>query len=693
MSLENLFLKEVSDKGELSLTSLPKDMDQWAETIVSKIKEKLPQAKKLLMKVTFLQKNEELGTATGALTIHDQKLNKSVYVPIITKNFKMHPLDVMIVPNKQEENGLEIVPLTQEMFEETLFNADVFSHLERPMDRIQQLYLNPQNSVVYPPYFRNVHASAQVLDSIQDTITPDDRKEFVNYLKDNPRVLVGYEKRATLNILEKIANQKADMGNKKQKKVIKRNSNIALIKKDANGDFKIHYTSDEVFDPMVNTVKPDEVREELGKITDNVEETLNEVHRNGEYLVFDKLKPNENTSIKDVEKKRYQDVDGDPVEVKEFGSYRVMDKNGVQHKGLVFPKVINFDQKVVSTKLFYKGDKTAYQDKIVGIPTEAEPKQFLRTRYPEVGMTGVFLTKNEKNAVVTVPITVRSVFDDCGYTKIVGETLNGKKIKIKYSIQEWLNGVGEELKKDFDEPGELGLKEIAKVKDFYIVPRRFKFLPLSDNFCTIHENPGDMYMKTASKRWDATPVRIIHTGAGQYSLKGPDMKKMASAFGWDTTNLSPGQAILLLTSKKAPLSKTASALKSANTYGDSELHHLPIIVTQDQYEKSLKKEASTSFNKYVKGLRVNLIKEASKLEETQLVDTALSLNFINSKNIEKFISFIPYFKECSKMLAQALLASRIGMTEIPEQDTQTAMYKLVDVIKGLEKLKQYNDQG
>jgi hypothetical protein len=693
MSLENLFMKEVSDKGELALTQLPKDMDQWPETIVSKIKEKLPQSKHLLMKVTFMQKNEEQGTSTGCVTLHDQKLNKSLYIPLITKNFKLYPLDVMIIPKKDSENGLEVVPLTPDGFDECMFNSDVFSHLERPMDRIQQLYLNPQNSVVYPPYFRNVYASAQVIDAINDTISPEDRAKFVQDLKANPEVLVGYEKRANLDVLKKIAgDQKASMKNKVQKPVQIGNSNIAFIKKDVKGDFKICYTSDEVFDPIIQNVGKHEIHDHVSAVAENAEEILNEVERNGEYIVVDNTKPAEGASVKDMEKIRYQDVDDDPVDVKRFGSYRVMDKGGTQHKGLVFPTVINFDQNVTGTKLFYKGDKTCYQTKIVGIPTEAEPSQFLRFREPSIGMTGVFVAMNEKNAICTIPITLRSVMEDShgySYQKLVGETLEGKKIKIKYS-HGGLESTEQHLKHDFEEPGDLGLKEIVKTKDFYIVPKRFRFLPLSGSFCELHENPGSMYMKTASMSLDASPVKIIHTGANQFSLKGPDMHKMASAMGWDKTNLSAGQAIFLLTAKKAPIEKTAYALKSAGKWGSSEIHHLPNIIDADQYKSSITKQASY-FDNYIKGLKVNLIKEASKLEETQLVDTALSLNFINSKNVDKFVSFIPYFKECTKMLAQSLLAARLGMTEIPEQDTQTAMYKLVDVVKGLERLKQHQN--
>lgn len=697
MSLENLFLKEVSDKGELSLTHLPKDMDQWPETIVSKIKEKLPQAKHLLMKVTFMQKDEESGTSTGCVTLYDQKLNKSIYVPLITKNFKLYPVDVMIIPKKDSENGLEVVPLTKDIFDDCMFNSDVFSHLERPMDRIQQLYLNPQNSVVYPPYFRNVYASAghQVVDSIIDTIDPADKAAFKETLEKNPNILVGYEKRANLDILRKLAgDQKASMKNKEQKSTVRMSDNIAFIKKDVKGDFKVCYTSDEVFDPMIQNVGRHEIHDHVQAIAENAEEILNEVERNGEYIVVDKTKPAEGASVKDMDKRKHQDIDDTPIQADKFGSYRVMDKSGIQHKGLVFPTVINFDQKVQPSSLFYKGDKTCYQSKIVGIPTEAEPKQFLRFREPAVGMTGIFVVMNEKNAVCTIPITLRSVMEDShgfSYQKLVGETLDGKKIKIKYSNMSYgLESTEQHLKDhSFDEPGDIDLKDIVKAKDFYILPKKFRFLPLSGSFCELHDNPGNMYMKTASMVLDATPIRVIHTGANQFSLKGPDMTKMAQAVGWDATNLSAGQAIFLLTAKKSPLEKTAYALKSAGKWGESQIHHLPAVISADQYKASLNKEASY-YDAYIRNLRVDLIKEASKMEETQLVDTALSLNFINSKNVDKFVSFIPYFKECSKMLAQSLLASRLGMTEIPEQDTQTAMYKLCDVIDGLEKLKQHN---
>ena len=53
----------------------------------------------------------------------------------------------------------------------------------------------------------------------------------------------------------------------------------------------------------------------------------------------------------------------------------------------------------------------------------------------------------------------------------------------------------------------------------------------------------------------------------------------------------------------------------------------------------------------------------------------------------------PVLKSAAGQLAQLLLASRLGMNEIPASACSTAMYKLVDVIKGLERLKMHIEEN
>jgi hypothetical protein len=75
------------------------------------------------------------------------------------------------------------------------------------------------------------------------------------------------------------------------------------------------------------------------------------------------------------------------------------------------------------------------------------------------------------------------------------------------------------------------------------------------------------------------------------------------------------------------------------------------------------------------------------MENAQTVDALLSLNFVNPDNLGKFVAKIPLFKAAISHLASCLLASRIGVREIPERSASGAMSKLVDVVRGLEAIR------
>ena len=675
-------MKETSE-GDSSQTKLPQDMDLWAEEITTKIRERIPMSRHMLIKISFINRNEELGIATGAATLHDQKLNKAVYLPLIVKNFSLSPLDVMLVPSKGAESGFDVSPFHQDLFADVMFNSEVFDHLERPIDRIQQMYMNPQNSVVFPPNHRNVYASAGggIIDTISDTISPADKKAFLNNLRNDQNAMVGYEKRANLDILKKIATSKIKITPESAKTL----ANVTLLKQ--KGDkVSVLTTSDEVFSPIIasgnNRLTP---CDENGEDIVLPEETLNEVKMNGEKMVFRELTPKNDVMVGPTNSpQHYTKTDEQPVEAQIFGAYKVQDKNGVFHKGIILPNLIDFNMKRVNGKVFKSLNKSSFQDKIVGIPTGAEKTQFLKFREPEIGMTGVFVTYNDTNALATIPFTIRSITDVQGNDHIIAVGLKGEKIKIKYG-----GYIPEDNKPDFEE--DVSLKNIAKVKDYYIVPRRFKFLAM-DNFCELMENGSSMTLKTASKSMSYSPVRVIYTGDSQFSLKGPDMTKMARMCGWDSTNLGASQAAFLLTSKNCPLTKVAEALKTAGAQTrEVYIHGLPSTNYEYKQDEQEVKVASAVLEQ-INLLRTDLTKEAAGIEDSQVVDAALSLNFINSENIDKFVSFIPVFEQCSKLLSQVLLASRLGIEEIPEQASAVAMHKLIEVVQGLNKLKSLEEK-
>jgi hypothetical protein len=64
------------------------------------------------------------------------------------------------------------------------------------------------------------------------------------------------------------------------------------------------------------------------------------------------------------------------------------------------------------------------------------------------------------------------------------------------------------------------------------------------------------------------------------------------------------------------------------------------------------------------------------------------MNFINPENISIFASYLPQLDEASKKLAEMLIASRMGMTTVPDGAIERSLKNLEEVISGLKLLQQ-----
>jgi len=86
-------------------------------------------------------------------------------------------------------------------------------------------------------------------------------------------------------------------------------------------------------------------------------------------------------------------------------------------------------------------------------------------------------------------------------------------------------------------------------------------------------------------------------------------------------------------------------------------------------------------------LRINLIKEASVLDDPEAVDVVLSLNFINEDNLNGYIENVREMKKVSGDLAELLVASRMGLSTVDDGAVKKAMDGLETVIENLEEIK------
>ena len=98
-------------------------------------------------------------------------------------------------------------------------------------------------------------------------------------------------------------------------------------------------------------------------------------------------------------------------------------------------------------------------------------------------------------------------------------------------------------------------------------------------------------------------------------------------------------------------------------------------------------EAFSKLSEAIPSLKVDLIKEASVLQDRSTVDAVLSLGLLNKENMMDYIQLAPTLEKVSSDLAKTLLTVRMGLTQIPEQAVKTAMLSVSDVASTLRQLE------
>lgn len=647
----NLFV-EAPDVQDRSLTKLDNDTNVWPEEIIQKLRERAPQSAGTNCMVKFMKKDDENGTATGSVIINTP--TAAVTVPIIIKDFTLYPLDVMIAKGK-------ILPLTPDYFSEATATNQVFNRIEEyptygGLGRFEDA--NLWNAIYPPSLGRYAYASAgyPMLDLISDKLDGTPLKEW---LKDNPEYAVGFYKNGHAPLIKKLANLKPVNMNEFSHGAHSLIPNIRVLKLEGPNKYTLLSSSDKVFSPAFEALTREDAHKFMSTISDCVQDDINEVDQNGEKVL---AAPTGGDVI--LAQKQYEK----PEEAKEYDHYSVKKSNGVSVEGVVIPKVVDFNQKPVNLKIFIGKTMSTIQPNIWGVrlqnsrfhPPEANPR---------VGQTGTFIYQPDKShALATIPVAIRSLTEDCGCICIKAQDLLGNGYRLKLNPN-------------------LDLKRIAQSADgSYVLPAGHHGMKwvVMEGFGEVTNSAESYNIKTAGQVLTNKPVKLSPNGYDFYTLRGVD--KYAQAAGWDHTNLDRAQTKFLLACLGCPQEKIAKAFEVARRVGVAEMHSLNFIPTVQEKIAEARPKAAALI-KAAKETKRNLLKEASYIDNAQTVDALLSLNFVSPDNIAKFVGKLPHFKATISNLASSLIASRLGMKEIPEEAAAVAMSRLIEVVDGLEKLR------
>lgn len=321
--------------------------------------------------------------------------------------------------------------------------------------------------------------------------------------------------------------------------------------------------------------------------------------------------------------------------ITEAGTYKVMDLEGKEITGLVFPNLIDPTTGLsVPSTLFFNGSQAAYQSDIVGkkvgevtSPVTSTPAGF-----------GAWAFSGEDGPVMTLPVTV-------------------------------MGGVP---------GGEFVIQMADGSQAKYSPPPDAQFVPLQQSGMVAllsSEEAAQTVAKTASS-W----AEIRAVGPNRVYLSGDAVEKMASV-GYHSVD----SALFVLAGLGA--SPSISVEKIAESLGLNAPSYLPVkeVVTAGSAADLAMKTATEKLASRVV-LRRDLWKEAEHIPDPMAVDTVLSLGFINQENTHKFIEHLPQLEATMNKLCELLIASRLGLQEISTDAIERTVRTLEEVISGLKVL-------
>jgi hypothetical protein len=312
----------------------------------------------------------------------------------------------------------------------------------------------------------------------------------------------------------------------------------------------------------------------------------------------------------------------------------------------------------VPTSVFTNGSEAAVQGTIVGsrVATGADLPDG-----PPKG-PGIFYTEANGQIVATIPLLVLG--SDAG--------MNGGDSFLVKTLE------GEDTRVHFVE----GVHGLVATGNEFFAPHNARFLPIDqERVVELFDHPKSMENTKLSALLDAGHVTLRTYGTDQLEASYYELPKLASVF---PKYMSHDEAAFMLCAAGlgsvdayTKVAGVMSGLVTVTGVTDPVLQSDMLYGVREQAEKR---------SSEITSLRRFLVKEAALMPEATTIDAILSLGFINSENIKLFISRLPYLEKALSMVCELVLASRLGMSEIPEQAGARAARGLDEVIQGIRAL-------
>jgi hypothetical protein len=657
--------------------SLDEDSRNWTQQILAEAYRACPTIAEFSATVTFSQKDDSQGYANGAVVLEatvDSALAATrvgaskrgrVVIPAIVKNYQLMPLDVFMTADGRT------LPLTDARLREALFSPDVGDSVTRDVGGDTSLYnllyplgraggmsfgggiggggLGGDAATILGPGMKFAHdENYSLLAELAPTLHRPDILVLAEAIQ-NPGVKAAMATNpAFLSALETVVAVE-DSALESAEPLFKAASDMAratVIQIGYSDELEKYWVKSAAAHPYSTPAIDYLDRGQLLKIAGA--DAVKKVDTEGTVTVAGGEVPPTTEEPWSI--------------ITEAGIYKVRTTDGQELLGWVIPNLIDLDGTTLPQAVFSNGAVSMMQDRIVG--QKAATGVDLPMNPPK-GVGVFYAGSGEGGLKATVPVHV------VGQEKTPGAAAS------------WVvtTDIGEQGRLSIT-PGLQGIEPVGGPEGVELfLPENAGFISLESGAAmTLCDDPAQCNNEAAKIAGEFCGADIRHLGDHTYKLSFVNAPKLASVLG--TRPMDHDDAMFALT--LAGLSAGDAATKLAQ----SELGRMvrdvqvrDIALFSDMLESAKLAGATTA--KQVAQLKMSLIKEAVSMPSAMTVDAVLSLGFVNPENVRLLLSRLPYLEKALSMVCEMVVASRLGLTTIPEGAASRAARALDAVITGL----------
>ena len=670
MFTESLFLEKPKFEKVAVTVKLPDDQSKWSPKILSELYRQVPVMESFHSTIILDRVDANKGVGFGYITSQPKTLNPmmtqslpKIKIPVIINNWQLSPFDIFYSPNGQ---GL---PLNERRVQEVLMRAspfdavtprsaehnhDIKTMLTPPWENVGQFHRGINNQV----------KTASLVPSLNGTVHKEDMIKVASWVKSQEGLTSLYGDQdlkdrflsalrvSPMPSIVKVANSEGPV----------------ITQYRWNGGPLVHIKTAQPtgFAPQQQAQPAQQASAQMSP------EQQAQVQQEGAA-----------TQAPELAVMSPQEMDMDEyTPVTHFGVYKVITANNEQMVGWVFPFILSFEMQKVPVKLFSDGTSYGMHTEIPAVPVGNNLN--LPNERPQ-NRGAFYVTKNGR-AFAFAPVEIMGEQPTPeGGTMYMCKTIMGGNMVQLIKVQ--------------------GLQAAAVMgEDQYGIPMDAKWLPFKQQCNPLVEDPaqatqrGNMYTiqmiqqaqmaqmqaqeqaqgqgKKGQKKQASLRATIRATQDSTYTLGGAPFEKIAREH---THFLDKGDTIWMMALAGVEPQYTEEKIASLVHHGG--YIEIPVFRQLTPPEFSIEKVSSRE--DVADTYKISLFKEAAALGDPMIADTLLALNFLSSKNLAMFMSYIPKMEETLHAVVNLLLASRIGLKEVPEEACMSALRGIEGVIQGI----------